>query len=168
MKIYLAAPVFSQCQRQYNRHLAEAIAARVPRCEFILPQDFRLGPGNASYNDRRRLAAIHQRCLDSIKSVDVILALLDGADADSGVAYEVGFARGIGKPVLGLRTDYRQLQVKGLNVMLAEGCTDVLCHFSFDERLDALAEAVVPHLERLTERPKNSPGAAVRRVRSGK
>ena len=31
---------------------------------------------------------------------------------------------------------------------LAEGCTDVLCHFSFNESLEDLVEALLPHLER--------------------
>jgi len=38
---------------------------------------------------------------------DMVVALLDGADVDSGVAFEIGYARGLGKPVLGVRTDYR-------------------------------------------------------------
>ena len=70
----------------------------------------------------------------------MVLALLDGADADSGVAFETGYARGLGKPVLGVRTDYRQSQVKGLNLMLAAGASEILCHFSFNEQLDDLAE----------------------------
>ena len=73
----------------------------------------------------------------------MVLALLDGADADSGVAFETGYARGLGKPVLGVRTDYRQSQVKGLNLMLAAGASEILCHFSFNEQLDDLAELIV-------------------------
>jgi len=149
MRIYLAAPLFSQVQRQYNRRLADALASLVPRCEVILPQDFRVGPSGASFNDRRYLRALYRRCIEEIESCDAVVALLDGADADSGVAFEVGYARGRAKPVLGVRTDYRQLQLKGLNVMLAEGCSDVLCHFSFNERLEDLAAKIVEHLERL-------------------
>jgi nucleoside 2-deoxyribosyltransferase len=149
MKVYLAAPVFRQVERMYNRRLAEALCARLPNSEVVLPQDFRVGPGEASFNDRRHIASVYRRCTEAIASADVVLALLDGADADSGVAFEVGFARGLGKPVLGVRTDYRQLQIKGLNVMLAEGCSEVLCHFSFNESLDALVEAILQHLEKL-------------------
>ena len=148
MKIYLAAPVFSQMERQYNRRLSEKLSALLPRSEVILPQDFRVGPSGSSFNDRRYLAALYKRCMKEISSADVVLALLDGADADSGVAFEAGYARGQGKPVLGVRTDYRQLQLKGLNVMLAEGCTDIICHFSFNESLDALATIIVEHLEK--------------------
>ena len=120
----------------------------------MLPQYFRVGPGGASYNDRRYLKALYKRCMKEIAEADIVLALLDGADADSGVAFEVGMARGRGKPVLGVRTDYRQLQIKGLNVMLAEGCTDILCHFSFNEKLDDLVARIVEHLEKLSPKDR--------------
>jgi len=152
MRIYLAAPVFSQKDRRYNRALAKRLDRLLPRCQVVLPQDFRIGPKGASFNDRRYLKSLHRRCAEELSEADIVLALLDGADADSGVGFEVGYARGLGKPVLGVRTDYRQLQTKGLNVMLAEGCTDVLCHFSFNENLDDLAAAVVQHIEKLAPR----------------
>ena len=147
MKVYLAAPVFSQQERQYNRRLAEKLGALLPRSEMILPQDFRTD--GASFNDRRYLAAIFRQCTSALKGADVVVALLDGPDADSGVAYEVGLARGLGKPVLGVRTDYRQSQEKGLNMMLAHGCTNVVCQMSFNESLDDLAAAIVEHVEKL-------------------
>ncbi len=160
MRVYLAAPVFSQAERRYNRRLAEKLQALLPRCEVVLPQEFRVGPRGASFNDRRYLAALYKRCVTEIRQADMVVAVLDGADADSGVAFEVGFAHGIGKPVLGVRTDYRQLQVKGLNVMLAEGCTAVVCHFSFNESLDDLAQVIVSHIEKLAPRRTNkAPGS---------
>lgn len=158
MRIYLAAPLFSQQERQYNRRLAARLMERLPHAEVVLPQDFRVGPGGGTYNDRRHLQMVFKHCLEEVRAADMVLALLDGADADSGVAFEVGFARALGKPVLGVRTDFRQLQIKGLNVMLAEGCSDVLCHFSFDENLDHLAEAIIARLEKLSPRPANKGG----------
>ena len=152
MKIYLAAPVFSQMERQYNRRLAERLQALLPKCQVILPQDFRVREGAASFNDRHHLTGVYRRCIEELTGADVVLALLDGADADSGVAFETGYARGLGKPVLGVRTDYRQSQVKGLNLMLAAGASEILCHFSFNEKLDDLAELIVARLERLSAR----------------
>ena len=154
MKIYLAAPLFSQVQRQYNRALARKLEQALPRCEVVLPQDFRTGPAQASYNDRREMETLYQRCVEEVDAADIVLALLDGADADSGTAFEVGYARGRGKPVLGVRTDFRQLQIKGLNIMLAEGCSDILCHFSFNEKTDDLVTKIVERIEKLTDADK--------------
>jgi len=152
MKIYLAAPVFSQVERRHNRRLAKKLAEALPRSEVVLPQDFRVGQGGRSFNDRRHFQALHRRCVEALRAADVVVALLDGADADSGVAFEAGYARALDKPVLGVRTDYRQLQQKGLNMMLAQGCSDVLCHFSFNESLDDLAAAIVEHIEKIARR----------------
>jgi nucleoside 2-deoxyribosyltransferase len=58
-----------------------------------------------------RLAAVNEsvgrRNTELIHRCDGVLAILDGVDVDSGTAAEVGYARAIGKPVVGLRTDLR-------------------------------------------------------------
>lgn len=43
----------------------------------------------------------------ALRRCDAVLAILDGTDVDSGVAAELGFAAGLGKPVIGLRLDFR-------------------------------------------------------------
>jgi nucleoside 2-deoxyribosyltransferase len=53
---------------------------------------------------QRRLAAAN---LDAIRRADAVLALLDGADVDSGVAAEIGYAAALGTPVVGFRLDFR-------------------------------------------------------------
>jgi nucleoside 2-deoxyribosyltransferase len=53
----------------------------------------------------RAVAEANER---AIRSCDWVLAILDGADVDSGTASEVGFAYGIGKRIIGLRTDSRR------------------------------------------------------------
>jgi nucleoside 2-deoxyribosyltransferase len=45
---------------------------------------------------------------EAIQRADVIVAVLDGPDVDSGTAAEIGFACALGKPILGYRTDLRQ------------------------------------------------------------
>jgi nucleoside 2-deoxyribosyltransferase len=43
----------------------------------------------------------------SIERCDVVFAVLDGSDVDSGVAAEIGYAAAKGKTVIGVRTDHR-------------------------------------------------------------
>jgi len=45
---------------------------------------------------------------EMIRRSDIVVAVLDGQEVDSGVAAEVGFAYGIGKKVIGYRGDFRQ------------------------------------------------------------
>jgi len=42
-----------------------------------------------------------------IEACDVVLAILDGTDVDSGVAAEIGYAAARGKRIVGLRLDWR-------------------------------------------------------------
>jgi nucleoside 2-deoxyribosyltransferase len=37
----------------------------------------------------------------------VVVAVLDGVDVDAGVSYEVGYAKALGKPIVGLKTDHK-------------------------------------------------------------
>jgi len=48
------------------------------------------------------------RNAEMLKSCDVVLAVLDGVDVDSGTASEIGYAFGLGKRVFGYRGDFRQ------------------------------------------------------------
>ena len=56
-----------------------------------------------------------------IRPVDMLVGVLDGVDVDSGTAAEMGFAYGLGKPVFGLRTDFRVTgdnEAAGVNLQL--------------------------------------------------
>lgn len=52
-------------------------------------------------------AAVAARNAELIRAADAVLAVLDGADVDSGVAAEVGYAAALARPVVGVRTDWR-------------------------------------------------------------
>ncbi len=45
--------------------------------------------------------------VEAIKTADLILAVLDGVDVDSGTAAEIGFGSALGKLILGYRGDFR-------------------------------------------------------------
>lgn len=67
--------------------------------------------------------------IDAISQADVVLAVLDGADSDSGTCWECGYAYGLGRPVIGLRTDIRKGGDEprhGVNLMLSYGCQEVI------------------------------------------
>lgn len=43
----------------------------------------------------------------AIKESDIIIAVLDGTDVDSGTATEIGYGSALGKPTIGYRGDFR-------------------------------------------------------------
>ncbi len=50
---------------------------------------------------------IGEKNVEAIRSCDFVIAILDGMPEDTGVAAEIGFAYGLGKLIIGLRTDFR-------------------------------------------------------------
>jgi nucleoside 2-deoxyribosyltransferase len=53
--------------------------------------------------------AAAERNFEMIQQADGLLAVVDGNDVDSGTAAEIGAACALGKPIVGLRTDFRSM-----------------------------------------------------------
>ena len=63
--------------------------------------------------------AIFERCRAGLDRVDAVIAVLDGADADSGTCWECGYAFARKQPIVALRTDFRGSgDSGGFNAML--------------------------------------------------
>jgi nucleoside 2-deoxyribosyltransferase len=135
VKIYLSAPLFTESQRRWNRELAAGIERHMDGAEVLLPQDFKMG---SSYNNPRDFPHIFRACIDGLREADAVVAVCDGPDVDSGTALEMGVALQLGLPIIGLRTDYRESQERGVNLMIASACTEFLRHMSFGEDMDLL------------------------------
>jgi nucleoside 2-deoxyribosyltransferase len=119
--VYLAGPLFTQAEWQWNLRLAEALH----RCslEVILPQNGAapMLAGQQDFDAR----GLFELNLKSIDSADVIVAIFDGADVDSGTAWECGYAFKAAKPVVGVRTDLRaggDDPQAAINLMLSISC----------------------------------------------
>lgn len=113
-RVYLAAPLFSAAERAFNLRLARFLRGRHHR--VALPQE--LGD-EGSVRDEGELCRLYERLRTEIESADVLVAVIDGADADSGTAWEMGYAAGRGIPVVALRTDFRRVGAhERVNLML--------------------------------------------------
>lgn len=116
MKVYFAAPMFASSDLFYNAQMAEKIRRRYPQLDIYLPQE------NAEINDKRAYADSKMIALADTKKVQesqLMLALLDGAAIDSGVASEIGVAYSQQIPILALYTDSRQLGADNENKLAA-------------------------------------------------
>jgi nucleoside 2-deoxyribosyltransferase len=103
MKIYLAGPLFSTAEREFNARLAEKL--RENEFEVFLPQESE----QASMTPRQ----IFQADVEGIDWADVVVANMDGPDPDSGTCWECGYAYGK-KSVIVFRTDFRvSYEVRG-------------------------------------------------------
>ncbi|MFJ7666314.1 nucleoside 2-deoxyribosyltransferase [Lysinibacillus sp. NPDC097195] len=105
MKAYLANGLFSLGDRLVNERLAAAIRQAVPNIELYVPQE------NDAINDKTAYAdslAIAEADLEMLQKSDVLIAVLDGVEIDSGVAAEIGAFSMLNRPIIGVFTDVRQ------------------------------------------------------------
>ncbi len=105
MKAYLANGLFSLGDRLVNERLASAIRQAIPEIELYVPQE------NDAINDKTAYAdslAIAEADLAMLQKSDVLVAVLDGVEIDSGVAAEIGAFAMLNRPIVGVFTDVRQ------------------------------------------------------------
>lgn len=118
-RIYLAAPLFSAAEREYNLTLKQFLNRYL--FEIYLPQE-EGDTDNARYKDD--LKTIFEHNMQVLQTSDLILAVIDGADADSGTAWEMGYAYAHNIPIFALRTDFRMAGKDELvNLMLEQSAT---------------------------------------------
>jgi len=113
VRIYLAGPLFTAAERDWNTTLTAAL--RGAGHEVFLPQEQEPG---------RDAAGIFAADVDAIDWAEVVVAIMDGADSDSGTSWEVGYAYRA-KPIVLVRTDARRTGSGGwdYNAMLTESAT---------------------------------------------
>ena len=139
MKIYIAGSLFTLAERQFNKELESTIREMDKDIEIILPQ-YETGKmaGAPDFVEKA-----FRFCLQSVNECDVIVSILDGADADSGTCVELGYAYAREKPIIGIRTDIRLSEDRGLNLMVANICTRLIVKSSLTTNVNEIALEIV-------------------------
>jgi nucleoside 2-deoxyribosyltransferase len=138
MRIYFAGPLFSAAERDWNATFAAVL--REAGHEVFLPQEQEPG---------KDAAGIFATDVGGIDWADGVVAIMDGADPDSGTSWEVGYAYGK-KPIVLVRTDMRRNAGSGgsgYNPMLTESATIRIDAVAAP--IDRLASEVLAALARL-------------------
>ena len=151
MRIYLAGPLFTQAERAWNRRLADALVAGGH--DVFLPQE------EVQAIAALEADAIFRVDVEGVRAAEAVVAVLDGADADSGTAFECGLAYALGTPIVAVRTDFRGggdalpgQRLATVNLMLAQAAAAIVHLPDPAATLDALAAAVLAALGRLPTR----------------
>ncbi|HEX5827724.1 MAG TPA: nucleoside 2-deoxyribosyltransferase [Candidatus Limnocylindrales bacterium] len=97
MRIYLAGPLFTTPEREWNVALAARL--RAGGHEVFVPQEHPVEVPTAE--------AIFHKDLELLDRADTVVAIMDGADPDSGTCWECGYAYAKGKTVVLFRSDLR-------------------------------------------------------------
>lgn len=138
MRVYFAAPLFSCSERRFNSEVASMICdlgvkVFLPQRDGMLIPDL-LAEGCCPQEAVRR---IYSADIEAIKECEVVVAVLDGRTVDEGVAFEIGFAKALGKRCIAVQTDFRRLIPIGNNPMI-DGSIDSYC-LSVDDLASKLA-----------------------------
>lgn len=136
--VYLAASLFSAFDRERNNWIRKELnqagyTVFLPQ-EIVAPVD---SDGNLDYG------YVYTRCRDAICECGTVIALVDGPDVDSGVAWELGFAHAKNIPCYCVRTDFRKSEHKGVNIMIGFGATDVLYLTGYSGNQQQVIEALI-------------------------
>ena len=142
MRIYLAGPLFTTPEREWNVGLAARL--RAGGHEVFVPQE------NPAAERTGR--AIFVKDLEGLDGADTVVAIMDGADPDSGTCWECGYAYAKGKTVVLFRSDFRGSGDEHdipYNAMLI-GAADA--HIELElASLDDAADAILTTLTRLSK-----------------
>ena len=114
MKLYFAGPLFTTPERTWNAEVTEAL--RAGGHEVFLPQE------NEPGKDAAGIFAADKAGIDW---ADGLVAIMDGPDPDSGTCWEVGYAYGVKKHIVLVRTDSRSMAGNAgeYNPMLTQAAT---------------------------------------------
>jgi len=125
MRLYFAGPLFTQAERDWNRRIADGL--RSLGHEVFLPQDAVKELASLDAD------AIFQIDVRGVRSAQAVVAVLDGADPDSGTAFECGLAYALGIPIVAVRTDFRAggdalpgQALATINLMLAQAAAAIV------------------------------------------
>ncbi|MFW0856002.1 nucleoside 2-deoxyribosyltransferase [Cronobacter dublinensis] len=125
-RVYLAAPLFNEAELTYNRELKKALS---PYFDVFLPQEDGLllrDISSESISNDHAEGKIFNADITAMNNSDIIIAVLNGAHIDEGVAFELGYCFAKGKRCIGIKEDVRQALPTGNNPMISKSCEKIL------------------------------------------
>jgi nucleoside 2-deoxyribosyltransferase len=142
-RCYVASPLgFSETTRPWYRdvllpRLAELVEPVDP---WSLTGEDEIAAAHAAGHEREIALEIGRRNVEAIRSSQLLVAQLDGQEADSGTVAELGFAAGLGLRCYGIRSDLRQAGEPGVPLNLQVATFVAESGGTIEASLDALVE----------------------------
>jgi nucleoside 2-deoxyribosyltransferase len=124
-KVYIAAPLFSEAEKAFNKELKDSLSYLF---DVFLPQEdggLLVDYVNKGIPTEFAAKAVFDIDISALDQCDFLIIVLDGRTIDEGAAFELGYAYASGKPCYGLQTDVRRLLVSGNNPMIQCSCSRI-------------------------------------------
>jgi len=113
MRIYLAGPLFTSAEQQWNRELAAEL--RKYDHQTWVPQEHE--------SEVHKTADIFKKDVEGLIWCNAIVANMDGPDPDSGTAWECCWGSQNNRLVFAYRTDFRNAECDGAPINLMIYCS---------------------------------------------
>ncbi|MCE8428006.1 MAG: nucleoside 2-deoxyribosyltransferase [Candidatus Methanoperedens sp.] len=109
-KVYIAGPLFSESELEFNRRMNEFLN-NLGFNTFLPQEDGHLLSElkEEGFEKENAIQMIFQKDLKEIKDCDILVFIMDGRVPDEGACIEIGLAYAYEKECFGLKTDSRSL-----------------------------------------------------------
>lgn len=119
-RVYYAASLFNEGERAFNRKVVSMLhelgySTWFPQEDVGLLTDFIEKDGMTLAEARRHIFELN---IEEVQNADLVVFCLDGRVPDEGACIEAGIAWGMNKRVIGLKTDFRDGEPGGNNIMI--------------------------------------------------
>lgn len=122
MKVFIAAPLFNEMERDNNRSIKELLL-RLGFSVFLAQDD--VGLSYEMIESKETKSGLREKIfradVNGVRDCDILLLLLDGRVPDEGACVELGMAHAMGKICIAYKTDSRAMDVNGDNNIMIDG-----------------------------------------------
>ena len=137
-RVYFAAPLFSESEREYNLVLT-AVLESYGYEVFLSQRDGFLAPDLENLTEEEKTKVIFERDRDEVLKADILFMVLDGRVPDEGACVELGIAYACGKRCYGIKSDARSVELDmDLNPMISGCFTKLFYHLDGSELMNEL------------------------------
>jgi len=99
ISIYIAGPLFTEGERYFLEEMEKICSEK----------GFKTHLPHRDVNQKLDTKSVFENDMRLLDETDIIIAVLDGPDVDSGTAFELGYGYAHNKYLIGIRTDYRAM-----------------------------------------------------------
>ena len=139
-RVYFAAPLFSQAERDYNLMLTHVLES-YDYTVFLPQRDGFLAPELEGLTEEEKTKKIFEKDCYEVLHADICFALLDGRAPDEGVCVELGLAYANEKRCYGFKTDARSVELDmDLNPMISGCLTKLFYNTNGEAALESLKD----------------------------
>lgn len=137
-KVYFAAPLFSQSEKDFNLKLTQVLEDH--GYQVFLPQrDGYLAAELEGKTEEELTQMIFDKDTSEVMNADILFMVLDGRVPDEGACVELGMAYANGKPCYAVKTDSRSVEINmDLNPMITGCFVKIFKDFDGDKLIEQL------------------------------